>query len=103
MYAIIKTGGKNYRVKKGTTLKIQKLNNKLGDKVVFDEVLLVADEKNTTIGTPNVKNATVDAVIKKHGRERKIAIIKFRRRKHSMKRQGHRQDFTQIEINEINT
>ncbi len=101
MYAVIKTGGKQYRVQEGDILSINKLDNDLGDKVIFGEVLMVSDNDNTILGTPFVKKATVEAVIKSHNKTKKITIIKFHRRKHHIKRQGHRQDFTKVEIGKI--
>ncbi len=101
MYAVIKTGGKQYRVAEGDVLNISKLNNDLGDKVIFDEVLMVSNNDNTIIGTPTVKKATVEAIIKSHNKSKKVMIVKFHRRKHHIKRQGHRQDFTQVEISKI--
>lgn len=101
MYAVIKTGGKQYRVKEGEYLNVEKLETEIGKKITFDEILMVGDGDNVQIGTPVVDNATVEATITHHGKAKKVIIIKFRRRKHSMKRQGHRQLFTTIEINKI--
>ena len=101
MYAVIKTGGKQYRVKEGDTLKIEKLELETGSAVDFDQVLLVANGEDVKVGAPLVEGAKVSAEVVNHGRGDKVTIIKFRRRKHSMKRQGHRQWFTEIKITGI--
>ena len=98
MYAVIQTGGKQYRVAPGDTLRVEKLKAAEGDTVEFDRVLMVADGDDIKVGTPYLESGKVSATVKAHGRGRKIEIIKFRRRKHHMKRQGHRQDFTEVEI-----
>lgn len=101
MYAVIKTGGKQYRVKEGEFLNVEKIDTEIGKKVIFDKILMVGDGDNVQVGTPIIDNATVEATIKNQGKAKKVIIIKFRRRKHSMKRQGHRQLFSTIEINKI--
>jgi len=101
MYAVIVSGGKQHRVKEGETLKLEKLEVETGGKIEFDQVLLVADGDKVQIGEPVVKGAKVTAEVVDHGRHDKIRIIKFRRRKHSMKRQGHRQWFTEVKITGI--
>ncbi len=101
MYAVIKTGGKQYRVTEGETLRIERLTAGEGDSVEFDEVLMVGEGKDVKIGTPRVEGGKVTATIKAHGRGKKVEIIKFQRRKHHMKRMGHRQDFTEVEITGI--
>lgn len=101
MYAIIQTGGKQYRVKQGDMLKVETLAHEVGSTVEFNEILLLSDGENVTCGTPFVSNASVNATIVAHGRHKKIRIIKFRRRKHHMKRMGHRQNYTQIQITAI--
>lgn len=101
MYAVIKSGGKQYRVQEGQTLKLEKLEIPTGETIEFDEVLLVADGDDVKIGAPLVNGAKVAAEIVDHGRGDKIKIIKFRRRKHSMTRQGHRQWFTEVKITGI--
>ncbi|HCW90805.1 MAG TPA: 50S ribosomal protein L21, partial [Marinobacter sp.] len=90
MYAVIVSGGKQHRVKEGETLKLEKLEVETGGTVEFDKVLLVADGDRVQVGAPVVDGARVTAEVIDHGRHDKIQIIKFRRRKHSMKRQGHR-------------
>jgi len=101
MYAVIKTGGKQYRVSEGDTLRIETLDANEGDSVDFDQVLMVGEGKDVKIGTPLLEGGKVTATVKAHGRGKKIEIIKFRRRKHHMKRMGHRQNFTEVEITGI--
>ena len=101
MYAVIITGGKQYKVEAGATLKVEKLLGEVGSKVVIDKVLMIADGENTTIGAPLIAGATVNATVVSHGRADKVMIFKFRRRKHYRKTQGHRQSFTEIQIGEI--
>jgi len=101
MYAVIKTGGKQYKVAEGETLKIEKLELEPGKKVTFNEVLMVADGENVQIGSPLVKKASVEAKVISQGKGKKVNILKFKRRKHSMKQQGHRQLFTEIKIDKI--
>ena len=101
MYAVIKTGGKQYKVEAGATLKVEKLLGDVGSKVVIDKVLMLNDGTTTTIGAPLVAGATVSATVLSHGRADKVMIFKFRRRKHYRKTQGHRQSFTEIQIGEI--
>ncbi|MCW8826530.1 MAG: 50S ribosomal protein L21 [Gammaproteobacteria bacterium] len=101
MYAVIKTGGKQYRVTEGQTLRVEKLENEVGTDIDLSEVLMVADGENIKVGAPTVDGSKVTATILGHGREKKVHIIKFRRRKHHMKRQGHRQYYTELEIKGI--
>lgn len=102
MYAVIKTGGQQFRVKQGDTLKIEKLDIEIGKSHKFEEVLMVGSDEDVKIGTPLVAKASVDVKIISQGKGKKVNILKFRRRKHSMKQQGHRQLFTEIEITKIN-
>ena|SRR5690606_2984520 len=102
MYAIIEAGGKQHRVTEGETLKLEKIKNvEAGGSVDFDRVLLIADGDKVTVGAPVVDGAKVTAEVVSHGRHAKVRIIKFRRRKHSMKRQGHRQYYTEVKITGI--
>ncbi len=101
MYAVILTGGKQHKVIEGETLKIEKLENGIGDKIDFDKVLMVANGDEVKVGTPYLDKAQVTAEVVDQGRAKKVRIIKFRRRKHSMKRQGHRQYFTAVKITKI--
>ena len=101
MYAVIQTGGKQYRVAQGSTLKVEKINAAEGASVELDRVLMIADGDDVQVGTPYLSGGKVTATVKSHGRGSKVTIIKFRRRKHQMKRQGHRQAFTEIEVTGI--
>lgn len=98
MYAIIKTGGKQYRVAEGQMLKVERLPIEQGSHVDFHDVLLVANGGNIHVGSPYIENAKVQAEVVDHGRGPKIRIIKLKRRKHHLKHQGHRQNFTKIKI-----
>ncbi|WP_407354637.1 50S ribosomal protein L21 [Luteimonas sp. R10] len=100
MYAVIVTGGKQYRVMEGETIRVEKLDAEAGKQVTFDNVLMLGDGEGVTLGDA-LKGATVTANVKSHGRADKVRIIKFRRRKHHMKRMGHRQHYTEIEITGI--
>jgi large subunit ribosomal protein L21 len=102
MYAVIKTGGKQYRVMQGETLRVEKLPGDVGAAINFDQVLMVGAGEDITLGAPLVAGAVVAATIKSHGRADKIRIIKFRRRKHHQKQMGHRQYYTEVEIGQIN-
>lgn len=99
-YAVLVTGGKQYRVMAGETLRVEKLEGEVGSEIKFDNILMLGDSDGIKLGDA-LKGATVAATIKSHGRADKIRIIKFRRRKHHMKRQGHRQHYTEIEITGI--
>lgn len=99
-YAVLVTGGKQYRVMAGETLRVEKLEGDVGSEITFDNILMLGDSDGIKLGDA-LNGATVAATIKSHGRADKIRIIKFRRRKHHMKRQGHRQHYTEIEITGI--
>ncbi|TWH64069.1 LSU ribosomal protein L21P [Azomonas agilis] len=101
MYAVIVTGGKQYKVAEGEYLKIEKLEVATGESVTFDRVLLIGNGDEVSIGAPVVEGAKVTAEVIAQGRHDKVRIIKFRRRKHHMKRQGHRQWFTEVKITGI--
>ena len=102
MYAVIKTGGKQYKVTAGDKLKVEKLAGEVGSKVVLDKILMLADGDAITIGSPLVAGAKVNATVVSHGRGDKVMIFKFRRRKHYRKTQGHRQSYTEILIEDVN-
>lgn len=102
MYAVIQTGGKQYRIAEGDTLKVEKIAVEAGTTVELDKVLMVADGEDIRVGKPYLDGGRVTATVMSHGRSKKIKIIKFRRRKHHLKRQGHRQWFTEIEVTDIN-
>src|SRR5688572_11177005 len=101
MYAIIKTGGKQYRVKSGEQLRVEALSADVGAAVSFEEVLLVGDGDGVKVGAPFVSGAKVKATVVSQGRGDKVRIFKLRRRKHYQKTQGHRQSYTEVRIDEI--
>jgi len=101
MYAVIVTGGKQYRVSEGDTIKVEKLAADEGAAIELDNVLLVANGEDVKVGAPYVDGGKVEAVVKSHGRGEKVKIVKFRRRKHSRRQMGHRQHYTELEIKSI--
>lgn len=101
MYAVIKTGGKQYRVVQGETLKIESVAGDVGGEIVLDKVLAVGNGESIKIGKPLLEGATVKATIVSNGRHDKVTIFKMRRRKHYQKHQGHRQNYTEIRIDGI--
>lgn len=101
MYAVIVSGGKQYRVKEGQFIRVELLGLEAGASVEFDKVLMVFDGENTVLGSPYVSGFRVKAAVVKEARADKIRIIKFRRRKHHMKHQGHRQGYTEVQITGI--
>ena len=101
MYAVVKTGGKQYRVSQGDRLKVETIQADAGAEVNLDEVLMVGSGESVTVGAPMVANASVSAKVVSHGRGDKVRIIKFRRRKHHRKQMGHRQNYTELEITGI--
>ncbi len=102
MYAIIVTGGKQYKVSEGDTLFIEKLEVNEGDKVTFDKVLCVSGDDKTVIGTPVVEGASVEATALKNGKAKKIIVFKYKPKKGSKTKQGHRQPYTKVKIEKIN-
>ena len=101
MYAVIATGGKQYKVSKGEVLRVEKLAGDEGATVELDQVLMVADGDKVSVGTPTLDKAKVTATIRAQGRGDKVEIVKFRRRKHSRSQMGHRQSYTEIEVTDI--
>jgi len=101
MYAVIATGGKQYRVENGTILKVEKLDAEPGATVEFGEVLLIGDGDSIQVGAPLLKGGKVTATVEKHGKGEKKVIVKFRRRKHYLRQGTHRQQFTQVKITGI--
>ena len=101
MYAVVKTGGKQYRVSAGEKLKVEQIPADVGAEVILNQVLMVGDGDAVRLGQPNVTGATVKATVVAHGRGEKIRIFKMRRRKHYQKHQGHRQNYTEIQIDAI--
>jgi len=100
MYAVVKTGGKQYRVAVGDKLKVESLDAQEGDKVTLDHVLMIGDGDSVEVGTPTL-DKTVEAIVLGNGRGKKLRIVKFRRRQNSRTRTGHRQNFTELEITSI--
>ena len=101
MYAVIKTGGKQYKVAPGEKLKVEQIPADVGAQVILDQVLMVGDEASVRLGQPMVTGATVKATVLSHGRGEKLRIFKMRRRKHYQKHQGHRQGYTELQIDGI--
>lgn len=100
MYAIIKTGGKQFKVEEGQEIFVEKLNGEAGDTVTFDEVLFVGGD-NTVVGSPFIDGASVEGTIEKQGRAKKVTTYKYRRRKDSHTKKGHRQPYTKVSITSI--
>ncbi|MFZ5988494.1 MAG: 50S ribosomal protein L21 [Bacillota bacterium] len=102
MYAIIETGGKQYKVHEGDVVFIEKIEGDEGSSVTFDKVVAVAKENNVDFGAPFVKNATVSAKVLNHGKEKKVIIFKYKPKKGYRKKTGHRQPYTKVQIEKIN-
>ena len=102
MYAVIKTGGKQYKVAAGEKIKVEQIAAEVGQELVIDQVLAVGNGADLKIGTPLVAGASVKATVVAHGKHDKVRIFKLRRRKHYKKSQGHRQTFTELEISAVN-
>ena len=101
MYAVISTGGKQYRVEEGKSLRVERLDAEEGAEIELDRVLLVGDGDEVTVGKPLVEGGRVAATVKAHGRHKKIKVVKFKRRKNYLRQHGHRQNFTELEIKSI--
>jgi large subunit ribosomal protein L21 len=101
MYAVIKTGGKQYRVSEGDVIRVEKLEAEEGTTVNFDKVLAVGEGDSVKVGAPYVDGGSVTATVQAQGRDKKITVIKFRRRKHYRRKQGHRQSFTELKITAV--
>lgn len=101
MYALIKTGGKQFKVAAGEKIKVEQIAADVGQEIVIDQVLAVGSGEGLTVGTPLVAGASVKATVVSHGRHDKVRIFKLRRRKHYVKHAGHRQNFTELQINAV--
>ncbi len=101
MYAVILSGGKQYRVQEGDTLKLESLPEEVGETVNFDKILMVGEGDMSQVGRPYLTDCQVSGTVVSQGRHKKIRIIKFRRRKHHEKWQGHRQNYTEVKITQI--
>ena len=102
MYAIIKTGGKQYKVSEGDLVRVEKLDNEIGESVEFDEVLLVGGDDEVKVGAPTVENAKVSAIVEDQAKDKKIVVYKYKPKKMYRKKQGHRQPYTLVKIDSIN-
>ncbi len=101
MYAVFRTGGKQFRAEPGKTIRVPSLQVEPGDSITFDDVLLASDGEDTQVGAPVVDGAKVKAEVLRHGRDRKIIVFKRKRRKNYRRKQGHRQGFTEVRVDEI--
>ncbi len=101
LYAVIETGGKQYRVSTGDAIYVEKLNVNEGDEIVFDRILLVSQDGNTQVGTPYVDGAKVVAKVAKHGKQKKIIVFKYKAKKNYRRKRGHRQPYTKLVIESI--
>ena len=101
MYAVIQTGGKQYKVSPGEMVKVEKLQGKAGDPVTFEKVLMTSDGENINVGAPYLSETKVQGRIARQGRDRKILVFKYKRRKDYRKKQGHRQSFTLVKVDDI--
>ena len=101
MYALIKTGGKQFKVAAGEKIKVEQIAADVGQEIVIDQVLAVGSGETLTVGTPLVAGATVNATVVSHGKHDKVRIFKMRRRKHYVKHAGHRQTYTELQINAV--
>lgn len=102
MYAVIETGGKQYRVQEGDEFRVEKLDGQVGDNVVFDKVLVVSDDNGVKVGKPVIEGAKVEAEILDNGKAKKVIAFKYKPKKGYRKKKGHRQPFTKVKINSIN-
>ena len=101
MYAVIKTGGKQYRVSPGEEVKLEKLPGEIGDPIAFDKVMIVSDGENVQVGKPYLENTSVVGRVMRHGKSRKIIVFKYKKRKNYRKKRGHRQQFSTVRIEGI--
>lgn len=101
MYAVVRTGGKQYRVEEGDVLRVEKVAGDVGHSITFDEVLMFSDDENTVVGQPTLENAVVKGHIVEQGKSRKVIVFKYKRRKRYRRKLGHRQLYTAIRIDQI--
>lgn len=101
MYAIIETGGKQYKVQEGDAIRVEKLDTIEGEAVKFEKVLLISNDGDLNVGKPYIEGASVDAVVESQGKEKKIIVFKFKRKEDYRRKQGHRQPYTQVKIEKI--
>ena len=103
MYAVVKSGGKQYKVQEGETLRVEKLPDEVGAEITFDDVLLFSNGENVQVGTPRLDNVTVKGTVVEQGQARKIIVFKYKRRKRCRRKQGHRQQYTAVKVDSIAT
>ncbi len=103
MYAVVKSGGKQYKVQEGETLRVEKLPGEVGAEITFDDVLLFSNGENVQVGTPRLDNVTVKGTVVEQGQARKIIVFKYKRRKRYRRKQGHRQQYTAVKVDSIAT
>ncbi len=103
MYAVVKTGGKQYKVKEGDIFRVEKLPGEIGTEIAFEDVLMISDGENVQVGTPCLDNVTVKGTVVEQGQAKKIIVFKYKRRKRYRRKQGHRQQFTTIKVDSITT
>ncbi len=101
MYAVVSTGGKQYKVREGETLRVEKLSGEIGDKVTFDNILMFSEDEEVKVGQPLLEGAAVQGHIVEQGKAKKIIVFKYKRRKRFRRKQGHRQQFTAVKIDSI--
>ncbi len=101
MYAVVSTGGKQYKVREGDTLRVEKLSGDVGDKVTFDNILMFSEDEEVKLGQPTLEGAAVQGHIVEQGKAKKIIVFKYKRRKRFRRKQGHRQQFTAVRIDSI--
>lgn len=101
MYAIIETGGKQYKVQEGDAIRVEKLDTTEGEAIKFEKVLLISDDGKLNVGKPYVEGALVEGIVESQGKEKKIIVFKFKRKEDYRRKQGHRQPYTQVKIEKI--
>lgn len=101
MYAIIQTGGKQYKVSEGSVLKVEKLNAQPGDRLILDQVLMLSDENGVKVGNPLVSDAKVTVTVLEQGKDKKVVVYKYKKRKNYRRKQGHRQPHTKLKVEKI--
>ena len=103
MYAVVKSGGKQYKVQEGDVCRVEKLSGDIGAEITFEDVLLFSDGENVQVGTPRLDNVTVKGTVVEQGQARKIIVFKYKRRKRYRRKQGHRQQYTAVKVDSITT
>ncbi len=101
MYAVVKSGGKQYKVQEGETLRVEKLAGEVGAEIAFDDVLMFSDGENVQVGTPTLENVTVKGTVVEQGQAKKVIVFKYKRRKRYRRKQGHRQQYTAVKVDSI--